>query len=129
MASRKLKILVVDDDSSVADTLTMVLNFSGFDAIAAYSGEQALDLARQTTYDHLVTDVMMEPMDGIQAAIAIQAICPGCTVLLMSGNERTASLLADSVRDGYNFEILAKPVHPTLILDRLRSGITAINPD
>lgn len=122
MAARKLKVLVIDDDSSVADTLAMVLNFSGFDAIAAYSGEHGLDLARQSAYDHLVTDVMMEPMDGIQAAIAIQAICPGCTVLLMSGNERTSKLLADAEMNGYAFEILAKPVYPTVILDRLRDG-------
>ena len=103
MAARKLKVLVIDDDNSVADTLTMVLNFSGFDAIAAYRGEHGLDLARQSVYDHLVTEVMMEPMEGIQAAIAIQAICPGCTVLLISGNERTSKLLADAVRSGYEF--------------------------
>ena len=120
VAVRKPKVLVIDDDNSVADTLTMVLNFSGFDAIAAYSGEQGLVLARQSAYDHLVTDVMMEPMNGIQAAIAIQAIRPGCTVLLMSGNERTSKLLADAGRNGYEFEILAKPVYPTVILDRLR---------
>ena len=122
MSVRKPKILVVDDDDSVADTLALVLNFSGFDAIAAYSGERALDLARQSPYDHVITDVMMEPMDGIQVAIAIRAICPECTVLLMSGNERTSQLLADAVRDGYDFDILAKPVHPSVILERLRSG-------
>ena len=128
MASRKLKILVIDDDTSVADTLALVLNFSGFDAIAAYSGEHGVDLARQSSYDHIVSDVMMEPMNGIQAAIAIQAICPECKVLLMSGNERTSQLLADAVRDGYSFEILAKPVHPTVIINHLRSGVTAIHP-
>jgi DNA-binding NtrC family response regulator len=121
---RKLKVLVIDDDNSVADTLVMVLNFSGFEAIAAYSGEHALDLARMEPCDHLVTDVMMEPMNGIQAAIAIQAICPDCTVLLMSGNERTSQLLVDAVRDGYQFDILPKPVHPTVILDRLRAAPT-----
>lgn len=65
---------------------------------------------------------MMEPVDGIQAALAIQAICPDCTVLLMSANERTSKLLADAVRNGYDFEILAKPVYPTVILERLRQG-------
>lgn len=124
LSNRKLKVLVIDDDLNVADTLAMVLNFSGYSAVAAYSGEQALDLARQEACDHLVTDVMMEPMNGIQAAVAIQAICPGCKVLLMSGNERTSQLLAEAVRDGYDFEILAKPVHPTVILERLRSDST-----
>ena len=76
MASRKRRILVIEDDDSVADTLAMVLNFSAFEATAVYSGEQALDLARELPYDHIVPDVMMEPMNGIQAAITIQAICP-----------------------------------------------------
>lgn len=123
MPAKKPKVLVIDDDISVADTLTMVLNFSGYEARAAYSGEHGLDLARESSYDHLVTDVMMEPMDGIQAAIAIQAVCPGCTVLLMSGNQRTSALLADAVQNGYEFDILAKPVYPTVILDRLRGAV------
>jgi len=122
LAATKLRVLVIDDDTTVADTLTMVLNFSGFDAVAAYSGKHGLELASKTPCDHLVTDVMMEPMNGIQAAIAIRAICPGCTILLISGNPRTSHLLADAVRDGHAFEILAKPVHPTEILDRLRGG-------
>lgn len=122
MPAGKLKVLVIDDDNTVADTLAMVLNFSGFEAVAAYGGENALELARKSPFDHLVTDVMMEPMNGIQAAVAIQAVCPNCTVLLMSGNERTSRLLADAVRDGYDFDILPKPVHPTVILDRLRNG-------
>lgn len=128
MSPRKLKVLVIDDDNSVADTLTMILNFSGYDAVAAYSGELGVAIARQEACDHLVTDVMMEPMDGIQAAIAIQAICPGCKVLLISGNEKTSNLLADAVRDGYKFEILAKPVPPAEILERLRNGSTGVIP-
>ena len=83
---------------------------SGFDAIAAYNGDCAVDLAGQTPY------------------IAIQAICP-CTILLISGNERTANLLADAVRDGHEFDILAKPVHPSVILDRLRNGSHRTHPD
>jgi len=129
MSGRKLKVLVIDDDNSVADTLALVFSFWGYNAVAAYSGEHGLDLARQEACDHLVTDVMMEPMNGIQAAIAIQAICPDCKVLLVSGNEGTSQLLADAVRDGYSFDIIAKPVHPTEILERLRSGPSAIQRD
>jgi DNA-binding response OmpR family regulator len=116
----KARVLVIDDDKPVADTLAMVLKFGGYDADVAYSGEHGLELARQSTYDYLLTDVMMEPMNGIQVALAMRAICPQCKVLLISGNQRTSQLLADAVRDGYEFEILAKPVHPTVILERLR---------
>jgi CheY-like chemotaxis protein len=120
ITDKKAKVLVIDDDRAVADTLVMVLKYSGYDAVAVYSGEEGLELARQAAYDHLVTDVMMEPMNGIQASLAIRAICPGCKVLPMSGNERTSQLLAEAERQGHEFDILAKPVHPSLILDRLR---------
>jgi DNA-binding NtrC family response regulator len=116
----KTRVLVIDDDPIVADTLAMVLNFSGYDAVAAYGGEQGLQLARQAAYDHLVTDVMMEPMNGIQVSLAMRAISPECKVLLVSGNERTSQLLAEAVRDGHEFDIIAKPVHPSVILDHLR---------
>jgi DNA-binding NtrC family response regulator len=121
MPAIKPKVLVIDDDPIVADTLAMVLNISGYEAVATYSGEQALELARHADYDHLVTDVMMEPMNGIQVSLAMQVISPKCKVLLISGNSRTADILADAVRDGHEFEILAKPVHPSVILDLLRS--------
>jgi DNA-binding response OmpR family regulator len=116
----KARVLVIDDDRTVADTLAMVLKFGGYDADVAYSGERGLELARQSAYDHLLTDVMMEPMNGIQVALAMRAISPACKVLLISGNQRTSQLLADAVLDGHEFEIIAKPVHPTVILERLR---------
>ena len=50
ITSTKARVLVIDDDRMVADTLAMVLNVSGFDAVAAYSGESALELARLTPF-------------------------------------------------------------------------------
>lgn len=123
MEALKPRVLVIDDDHLVADTLAMVLNVSGYDAVTAYSGEHGLELAQETAYDHLVTDVMMEPMNGIQAAVAISHIQPACQILLISGNERTARLLQDAMDAGHAFEILAKPVHPTVILSHLRAAL------
>jgi DNA-binding response OmpR family regulator len=117
--TQKPRVLVIDDDHSVADTLAMVLNVSGFDAVVAYSGEQGVELARVGLYDSLVTDVMMERMNGIQAAVAIRHTHPECRVLLISGNEATAQLLAEAVSAGHDFPILAKPVHPTVVLESL----------
>jgi len=116
----RARVLVIDDDRTVADTLVMVLKFSGYDAVAVYSGEEGLELARQSAYDHLVTDVMMEPMNGIRVSLAVRAICPDCKVLLISGNERTSYHLAEAEHVVHEFDILAKPVHPSVILDRLR---------
>jgi CheY-like chemotaxis protein len=121
ITGNKTRVLVIDDDPIVADTLAMVLNVSGFEATAVYSGETALELARLKPFDKLVTDVMMEPMTGIQAALALSHIHPKCQILLMSGNERTAKVLQEAADEGHTFEILAKPVHPSVIIDLLRA--------
>lgn len=126
ISGRKARVLVIDDDSSVADTLAMVLNASGFDATAAYSGETALELARLMAFDNVVADVMMEPMNGIQTALAISHIHPDCQVLLISGNERTSQLLQDAIDAGHAFTILAKPVYPTVIINYLRGAVAPV---
>ena len=100
----------------------MVLNISGFAATAVYSGEHGLELARENVFDHLVTDVVMDGMNGIEAAIAIHEVLPNCRILLVSGNNNTTELLADANARGHDFEILAKPVHPTLMLAHLRGS-------
>ena len=69
----------------------------------------------------LISDVVMDGMNGIESAIEICKILPNCKVLLVSGNNRTADLLKDALEQGHNFDILAKPVHPTVIIDRLKS--------
>ncbi len=115
------EVLVVDDDCAVADTLAMVLNVSGFKATPVYSGELAVEAAGKTAFDHLVTDVMMEGMNGIDAALAIRALLPDCHILLMSGNNNTSELLAAASAQGNTFNILAKPVHPSVMLAQLRA--------
>jgi CheY-like chemotaxis protein len=116
----KRKVLVVDDEHRIADTLTVILNQSGFDASAAYTGTQAVDRARETRPDLVISDVIMPDMNGIEAAIQIRALLPACKILLFSGQAATADLLERARAQGHEFEILAKPVHPQDLLAKLR---------
>jgi len=120
-ANIKPKILVVDDERVIADTLAMILNQSGFDARAIYSGEGALELPSTFAPDILISDVIMADLNGIDAAIRIRAMLPGIKILLFSGQAATADLLEKARAQGYEFEILAKPVHPQDLLSRLRA--------
>jgi CheY-like chemotaxis protein len=117
----KPKVLVADDERVIADTLAMILNQSGFDAQAVYSGEKALELASTLQPDMLISDVIMADLNGIDAAIRIRALLPDIKILLFSGQAATADLLEKARADGYEFEILAKPVHPQDLLSRLRA--------
>ena len=116
----KPKVLVADDERVIADTLAMILNQSGFEARAVYSGEKALEMAETWGPQMLISDVIMADLNGIDAAIRIRALLPGIKVLLFSGQAATANLLENARARGYEFEILTKPVHPHDLLTRLR---------
>ena len=120
-STTKPKVLVADDERVIADTLAMILNQSGFEARAVYSGERALELAATLKPDMLISDVIMADLNGIDAAIRIRALLPQIKILLFSGQAATADLLEKARDRGYEFEILAKPVHPQDLLTRLRS--------
>ncbi|WP_348262874.1 response regulator [Telmatobacter sp. DSM 110680] len=116
----KPRVLVIDDDKTIADTFVMVLNVSGFEAKAAYSGEEGLQLSRDHGFEFLVSDVVMHPMNGIEAAIEIRKLLPTCRVLLISGTNDTTSLLAEATSRGFEFDILPKPVNPTALIEALK---------
>ncbi|HTA85445.1 MAG TPA: response regulator [Silvibacterium sp.] len=117
----KPKVLVADDERVIADTLAIILNQSGFEATAVYTGEKAVEMAKTLQPDMLISDVIMTDLNGIDAAIKIREILPACKILLFSGQAATADLLDRARGQGHEFEILAKPVHPQDLLARLRS--------
>jgi len=117
----KLKVLVADDEQVIANTLAIILNQAGFDARAVFSGEKAVEAIDSFRPDMLISDVIMTGMTGIEAAIIARSKLPKCKILLFSGQAATADLLEKAHQQGHEFEILAKPVHPTDLLAKLRS--------
>jgi len=119
--SAKQRVLVADDEQVIANTLAIILNQAGFDARAVYSGESAIETVDSFQPNMLISDVIMTGMTGIEAAIEIRNRLPKCKILLFSGQAATADLLEKARAQGHEFEILAKPVHPTDLLAKLRS--------
>jgi CheY-like chemotaxis protein len=115
----KRRVLVVDDEQVIADTLSIILNKAGFEASPVYTGTAAVESARTIQPDLIISDVIMPDMNGIEAAIQIRAFLPGCKILLFSGQAATADLLESARAKGHEFEILAKPVHPQDLLAKL----------
>ena len=120
-APKRPKVLVVDDEQVIADTLAKILDINGYEASAVYSGLAAIDSARELRPDLIISDVIMQDMDGIEAAIHIREFLPSCKILLFSGQAATADLLENARAQGHEFEILAKPVHPSDLLAKLKS--------
>ena len=114
------RVLVVDDERVIAETLGIILRKSGFDTAVAYDGQEAVDKAESWRPDALVSDVIMPRMNGIDAAIRIAALLPACRIVLLSGQAVTADLAYQARLKGHYFEILAKPVPPQDLIDKLK---------
>ena len=67
----------------------------------------------------------MPGMTGIKVAIAVRGRLPDCKILLFSGQAATADLLQKAKTHGHEFEIVAKPIHPSDLLAKL--GMSNIN--
>jgi CheY-like chemotaxis protein len=114
------RILVVDDEPLIADTIVQILNRSGFIAEAAYGGGEAIETARRISPELILSDVLMPHIDGVEAAITIQKFLPDTRIVLFSGQAATVEILARARTRGYQFELLAKPLHPTQLIKHLR---------
>lgn len=114
------RILVVDDEPLIADTIVQILNRSGFIAEAAYGGREAIETARRISPELIPSDVLMPHVDGVEAAITIQKFLPDTRIVLFSGQAATVEILARARTRGYQFELLAKPLHPTQLIKHLR---------
>jgi CheY-like chemotaxis protein len=114
------KILVVDDQRLIADTLSEILENAGFEVAVAYDGWQAIEKASRFKPDQLLSDVVMPRMNGIELAIAISKMHPSTKILLFSAQTGISEILLDAEKQGYYFELLPKPLHPAKLIERLR---------
>ena len=120
-APRQPRVLVVDDERLLADTTAVILRRSGFNTKIAYDGFSALELTGSFHPDYLLTDIMMPGMNGIDLAIAVTKMYPATKTLLISGQAGISDLLENSKARGYEFPLLAKPVHPSKLVEGLNN--------
>ena len=118
---RKL-VLVVDDEPVITDTLLQILRLEGFDALGVHDGLSAVEEAVRSKPDIVLADVAMPRLNGVEAAKRILAKLPETRIVLFSGQAETADLLARARAEGFEFEVLAKPVKPDHLLRTLRSS-------
>jgi DNA-binding response OmpR family regulator len=110
----KLRVLVVDDEWPISESLALILTHHGFIAKPVQSGERAIELAGVFLPDVLISDVVLGGITGIEAANEILMLLPDCKVILFSGQANTVDMLRTS-----KYEVLSKPVAPELLVERI----------
>jgi CheY-like chemotaxis protein len=115
-----MKILIVDDEPIIADTLVDILQGEGHQAFAVSDGESAIRWTEMLRPNAVITDVIMPGMDGVEVAKRIVQLLPNCRVILFSGQAASTSLVENARAEGYTFEVLAKPINPETLLEKLK---------
>jgi CheY-like chemotaxis protein len=116
------KILVVDDEKGIADTLVLILNESGFDARAAYDGKTAIREVLASCPEILLSDVLMPGVNGVEAAKLALHHCPDLKVVLFSGQAASLDLVDKAKEAGFPFQLLAKPIEPEDLIAALHAA-------
>jgi DNA-binding NtrC family response regulator len=117
------RVFVVDQENVIASTLELMLMSEGFDARLFADPLAALRAAQSDSPYLLMPDVMMKQMNGIELAVQIREGCPGRKVLLFSGQVSIINLLAQAQSDGYDFELIDKPCHHAVLVERIGEAL------
>jgi diguanylate cyclase len=119
--SENLRVLIVDDDIRVADSLAKILSASGHEAVPAYSAEAAMKMAARLAPDAVISDIMMGPVSGIELANHMRENFPNCKVLLISGHTTASDFGQRLLTRSSSLQFAAKPVPPDRILEFVAS--------
>ena len=114
-----MRILVIDDEKIVADTLALILKSSGHDVKATYDGAAALEAASTFIPECIICDIILPGIDGISVCSQITAKFPECRVFIFSGQMETDLPLEGGRVEGHNWEILTKPIVPEVLLAKI----------
>lgn len=113
-----MRVLVVDDERNIADTLVAILRNAGHDAHATYDGTSALQHCEAVPPDFVITDVMMPGLDGRELALKVLERCSSCRVCLLSAHPLPDDGWTEQLRQ-MGCDYVQKPIHPELLLAKL----------
>lgn len=116
------RLLVVDDEESVAVTVSEVLRRKGFVVDTALSGQEALDYLHSSQYDLVLTDLHMEGVDGISVLADIQRSAPTTISIVLTGFASLESAIAAMRHGAYDY--LIKPCNIEDMMHTIQRGLS-----
>ena len=114
------RILVVDDDTALAEMIGIVLRTEGFDPLFATDGQIAIDTFRESTPDLVLLDLMLPGIDGIEVCETLRRES-GVPIIMLTARTDTADVVRglESGADDY----IVKPFNPKELVARIRTRL------
>jgi two-component system nitrogen regulation response regulator NtrX len=117
----KIRILVIDDEAAIRDSLRMTLEYEGYECLLAATGQEGLTLAERDSPDLVLLDVKMPGMDGIEVLERLRAMNEALPVIVVSGHGNIPTAI-EATRKGA-FDFIEKPFASDRVLVSLRNAL------
>lgn len=117
------RILIVDDEAAILFTMEAMLQRRGHSVTAAASGEEALQLIAQSSFDLLLLDLKMPGMSGLDVAYRAREIQPEVSILFLTGSSPIEGAVDDL--DLHHFDYVIKTAAPQDVLARVAEALAA----
>ena len=115
----KSRVLVIDDEAAIRDSLRMILEYEDYQFVGAASGQEALDVVKRERPDIVLLDIKMPGMDGMEVLRKLRALDEGLPVVMISGHGNTATAV-EAIRSGA-IDFLDKPLSSERVIVTLRN--------
>jgi two-component system chemotaxis response regulator CheY len=114
------KILVIDDDVIVRETIVQILEDGGYQVVSAEDGKRGMAAFRSEHPDLVITDIIMPEQEGIQTITEIRGVKPDAKIIAISGGGRIGNTdFLKIARHLGAFDAIAKPFDPDDLLTRV----------
>jgi two-component system nitrogen regulation response regulator NtrX len=117
----KPRILVVDDEAAIRDSMRMILEYEGYDCLLAATGPDGLGLADREDPDLVFLDIKMPGMDGLEVLDRLKAQHEALPVVMISGHGTVSTAVEATKRGAFDF--IEKPLSSERVLVTVRNAI------
>jgi len=118
----KNKILIIDDEKDIVQTLKMIFSFEGYDVIGVHSAIEGLNIIKKENISSVLLDIRMPGMDGITCLPKIKELKLEIPVIMISGVATIDDAIA-AIKMGA-FDLLEKPLDKNRILISIRNALS-----
>jgi DNA-binding NtrC family response regulator len=115
------KILVIDDERSIRNTLKDILEYEKYEVDLAEDGKKGLEMVKQTEYDIILCDIKMPGMDGIEVLEQLNTVAPDSPVVMISGHGNIDTAVESIKKGAYDF--IEKPLDLNRLLITIRNAM------
>ncbi|MFM7053888.1 MAG: sigma-54-dependent transcriptional regulator [Bacteroidota bacterium] len=115
------KILIIDDERSIRNTLKEILTYEGFEVVEAQDGLEGLKAVEKAKFDVILCDIKMPKMDGIEVLEKIQEMASETPVVIVSGHGNIDTAV-EAIKKGA-FDYIAKPLDLNRTLVTIRNAM------